>query len=157
MDWVALGVIGQWTGSIAVVATLFYLGSQVRQNTLAVKAASHHAITDSFNAINAQLVENPNIARVWRLGISDFASLEPDEQVSFGILCVEYMRVFETLWYQRKLGTMEDQLFNAEEASLLRVAANRGFREWWAQNPYSFCDEFRAYVTDLLKKIPSVT
>ena len=155
MNWVALGVIGQWTGSVAVVATLFYLASQIRHNTRAVKAASHHAITDSFNAVSAQLVGNPAAARIWRIGIVDYTHLELDEQVTFGVLGVEYMRVFETLWYQRQLGTMEDQLFTAEEASLLRVARNAGFREWWREIPYSVCDEFRTYVDGLLREVAS--
>jgi hypothetical protein len=34
------------------------VGLQIRQNTKAIKATSHHAITDSFNAINNHCVES---------------------------------------------------------------------------------------------------
>jgi hypothetical protein len=47
-----LSDLSQALGAIAVFASLIFIGVQIRQNTKAQEASSHHAVTDSFNAIN---------------------------------------------------------------------------------------------------------
>ena len=48
MGIVELGASGELVGGVAVVASLLYVGLQVRQGTAATRAASHNEITDSF-------------------------------------------------------------------------------------------------------------
>lgn len=43
-----LGSLGEFIGSIAVLVTLIYVALQIRHNTHATRAASHHAITDAL-------------------------------------------------------------------------------------------------------------
>ena len=149
MNWDALGAIGEIVGAVAVVVTLAYLAVQIRQNTKAVKATSHHAITDSFNSISVLIAQDPKVGRLWRLGNEDLSNLTDDEQVSHAFLMLAYMRVFETLYYQRKIGTMEEQLFAAEEQTLRWVLTQPGFLAWWESNPISFSVEYRDYVVGL--------
>jgi hypothetical protein len=152
INWDALGAIGEIVGAAAVVLTLAYLAMQIRQNTRTVKAASHHAITDSMNHISISIAQNPDVARIWRMGNEDLSSLTEDEFVSFGFLLLTYMRVFETLYYQRKIGTMEEQLYIAEEKTLRWAVKNPGFRSWWVDNPISLSQEFRDYIDRLIRE-----
>jgi hypothetical protein len=61
-----LGYISQIIGLVAVFASLIFVGLQIRQNTKAIKARSHHAVTDSFNAINNLILSDPKVARIGR-------------------------------------------------------------------------------------------
>ncbi len=45
----ALGNIGEVVAAFGVVVSLGYLAGQIRQNTKAIKAASHHSLNDAFN------------------------------------------------------------------------------------------------------------
>ena len=65
---------------------LYICAIQIRQNTASLKASSHHAITDSFNAINVKIVEDPATARLWHIGHSDQSRLNEDEQVQYALL-----------------------------------------------------------------------
>lgn len=60
-----------------------------------------------------------------------------------------YMRIFETLFYQREVGTMEEKLFQTEEKTLRWSFLQPGFVEWWDENPISLSTEFREYVNGL--------
>jgi hypothetical protein len=153
MNWEALGAIGELAGALVVVLTLFYLAVQIKQNTLAVKTSSHHAITDSFNVINGLMASDPRLARIWRLGTLDMSALSEDEQISFSFMNVMVMRVYETLYYQHQAGTIEDQLYLGEENTIKWAIANPGFREWWLANPISFGPEFRDYIAKLIEDI----
>lgn len=140
------GSIGEFVGGVAVIASLLYVGLQIRQNTLATRAASHHAMTDSFNEINVSFGRYPELARVWSRGIESRASLTPEECVQSDMTWLSFLRIHETLFYQSRVGTAEHQLLVAEQRSLRALFATAGGREWWAVNPYSFSEDFRSYV-----------
>ncbi len=154
MDLETIYYIGQTLAVLAVLASLVFVGLQVKQNTKALKATSHHAITDSFNHLNAILGTDPKAARIWRLGHMGLDNLGDDEQVSFAYLCIGYTRVFETLYFQNKNGTMDASLFETENRSLRWAMGNPGFREWWTTNPISFSDEYRQFIETLMAETP---
>ena len=142
--------VGQTVAVVAILVSLAFVGIQIRQNTRATRAAAHHAITDSFNAINSIIGTNPEAARIFRLGLESLANLNEDEQMSFAYLCLANMRILETLYYQKHIGTMEAQLFEAERRSIVWVAKGAGFRDWWRSNDISLSDEYRAYVDEII-------
>jgi hypothetical protein len=61
-----------------------------------------------------------------------------------------YIRVFETIFYQRKVGTMEEQLYLAEEKTLIWSLAQPGCKNGWDSNPLSFSEEIREYIAKLI-------
>ena len=143
--------IGQALAAVATVLGLVFVGYQIRQNTRALKATSHHAVTDSFNALNALLVSDQNFARIWRCGLAGLVNLDEDEAMSFSYMVLANMRIFETLYYQYKTGTMEEKLFEAELRTLKWAVTNPGFRTWWFANPIALSAEFREFIEGLIR------
>jgi hypothetical protein len=150
--------ISQIVAVVGIFASLIFVGLQIRQNTRAIKATSHHAITDSFNAINNSILSDPKVARLWRLGMAGAEGLDEDEGVSFSFMALSYMRIFETLYYQYTNGTLDKNLFD-EELNTLKwtVKENPGFRAWWAANPISLSAEFRAFIDGLIREAQTET
>jgi hypothetical protein len=140
--------ISQIVAVVGIFASLIFVGLQIRQNTKAIKATSHHAITDSFNAINSLILSDPKVARVWRLAITGSQELDEDERTSADFML---LRIFETLYYQYKNGTMDKQLFDAELKTLKWAFTYPGSQAWWAANPISLSDEFRAFIDGLIR------
>ena len=62
------------------------------------------------------------------------------------------MRIFETLFYQQKIGVMEEQLYLSEEHSLRWWVTQPGFVKWWENNPICFSEEFRSFIARLIKE-----
>lgn len=143
--------IGQTIAVVALFVSILFVGFQLRQNTKALKATSHHAITDSFNALNALIISDPKIARMWRLGMQGSAELSEDERTAYGFMMLGYARVFETLFYQNNTGTMEKKLFETELNTLRWAATNPGYREWWAANPISLSAEYREFIGGIIR------
>lgn len=148
-----LGSVGEFLAAIATLVTLIYLAVQIRQNTRAVRAASHHSVTDSFNHINTVIGTDPGAARIYRLGLEGLENLNEDEQFSFAFLMLGYLRVFETLYYQRGIGAAEEQLYQSEQNSLRWAFRYPGARDWWRSNEISFSPEFRAHVDQVLESV----
>ena len=150
MDIMELGAIGELVGGVAVIASLVYVGAQIRQNAYATRAASHHAAIDSFREWSQSVVEDGDVADVFLKGNSDQGSLSPQEQVRYTMLLFSLLRVWETIYYQSSVGTGERGLFRAEEANLHWLFAHSGVQDWWRDCPFSFNDEFNAYLDSFL-------
>ena len=144
--------LSQIVAVIGIFVSLIFVGVQVRQNTKALKATSHHAVTNSFNAINNMMANDPAFARRWRLGMAGAGELNEDERLSFSFLSLAYMRIFETLYYQYTNGTLDKKLFDAELQTLKWsfTKEHPGFLAWWATNPISLSAEFRAFIDGLI-------
>ena len=150
-----LGSIGEFVAAVATIVTLAYLATQIRQNTRAVRATSHQAATDSFNAINTLVAHDPCLARIYRVGSDGLANLTEDERVQFSFLFLAAFRVFETVYYQSKAGTLEDQLSAIEQNSVALLLRSSGGREWWEENPFAFSPEFHEHVEQQVRSLES--
>ena len=138
--------MGEFVAAVATLATLAYLAVQIRQNTLAVRAASHHAVTDSFITVNSWVARDPSMARIYRIGIDNLAGLSEDERVQFGFMLLSVFRVYETTYYQHRVGTAEEQLFLSVERDMSFILGTPGVRQWWEEGPFGFSSDFRRYV-----------
>ena len=98
MDIIELGAIGEMVGAIAVVATLFYLARQVRGSKQSTDFLTEQAIALQFNQINGQVSANPEVARVWRVGLAHPETLEPDAYVQFHTLLTQYLNVHQSIF-----------------------------------------------------------
>lgn len=90
MDWDAIGAIGEILGALAVIASLFYVAYQVRQNTeqnklntISMEFAAGEAINIALNDARLRLAEDPELLRVYLKGLEDPVSLTEEERLKF--------------------------------------------------------------------------
>jgi hypothetical protein len=143
--------IAQTLGSAAVVASLIFVGFQIRQNTKATRAASHHAVSEALNRINILWARNEDVTRIWLSGISNRQALTPQERWRFDSTVRAYLHVCETMYTQADLGAGDFTIVTAEENGIKAVFSSEGVKEWWAENPFGFSPDFRDYVGRLNK------
>ena len=146
-----LGSLGELIAAIATIATLAYLALQIRQNTSAIKSTAHQAATDSFNNVNMALSQDPTLARIFRVGGIHVKDLTEDERGQYMYLLVSYFRIWETHFFQSRVGTAEGGLFGTELDYFLSLP---GVRAWWKATPFLFSPQFRGYVDARISEIP---
>ncbi len=150
MDIMELGAVGELVGGVAVIASLVYVGIQLRNNTRAAEVASHQSITEMFNTINLTFGSRTDVSRVFRLGLEGSTALTEDERTQFGFLCLATFRGFEMEFYQAQAGTFQGTQWDDSIRYLLRSA---GGQTWWRTNPYPLPLEFREHVESLVPGI----
>jgi hypothetical protein len=153
MTLVEVAEISQTLGSAAVVASLIFVGVQIRHNTKATHAASHLAVSKALNQINLLLAQNGEMSRLWLSGMRDRHALTPEERWRFDSTLRAYLHVCETMYTQAKLGAGDIGIVVAEENGIKTVFSSVGVREWWAENPFGFSNEFRDYIETLTTPI----
>ena len=151
MNWDAIGAVGELVGSVAVLVTLIYLALQIRQNTHATRAASHHAITDALNQLNLDIANNDAVAQIWLAGMDDRASLNDLQRERYDALLRAYMHVCDTMYYQAQVGAGDHGLWKAEETYLNRILTSNGGKSWFEENYASISTGFRAAIEKIIE------
>jgi len=90
MNWDAIGAIAETLGSIGVLLSLFYLGSQIRLNTRQVKASIEADHLSAFernieagNRIREMFLIHPEIAALYEKGNRDYSNLDRVEKFRY--------------------------------------------------------------------------
>ena len=83
MNWEAAGTIAEVVGAIAVVISIVYLATQIRQNTNANRAGTSFSVNTALTSINDALRSDAEFADIWIRGCQDLGSLSEVERVRF--------------------------------------------------------------------------
>ena len=152
MNWEALGAIWEIVGAVAVIATLGYLAVQMRQTTQAVKAATLQSQQQYGVHLRGQIIENADVARIWRLGMEDYDSLTNDEQVRFRMLMFNVFLSTEFRLDHSRQGLMEPEFTKRDDKLLRFYLGQPGVRQWWETASHGFTESFAQRVAALIRE-----
>ncbi len=142
MNWDAIGAIGEITGALAVVGSLIYLGTQIRNSNIASKQAAMREILQESLTFLGRVGSDTSTASVWARGLSQNESLTDAESMQFGALCIEITQIWERGHYLGKSSDLELHLVHTMQSNLERIAGAPGFQSWFEARGSSFSDEF---------------
>ena len=107
MSIMELGALGEFLGSIGVIATLIYLAVQIRANTNSTKAETFQRLTNEVTNWNTTLVLEPKLVE-FVLDIADLnRELTPVEQLRLEAFAMAIFRQWDNVIYQGELGTID--------------------------------------------------
>ena len=84
--------------ALAVVASVIYLGIQIRQGTKSARAAAIATLLSQYDSPNALIACNTENARIFRLGLEGGEELDEDQKFQFQFMMVQYMTVYHTVF-----------------------------------------------------------
>ncbi len=131
MNWDAIGAIAELTGALGVVASLFYLGSQIRQNTRSVRASSYHAVVTNLSNISAAIGHDAPVADLFVRGQTDLEALSPTEQRQFAFLVVSLFRNLEDIFYQYHQNMIDEVVWAGWKHRVTRYFWQPAVQAWW--------------------------
>ena len=143
-----LGNIGDFLGGIGVVVTLLYLCIQIRQNTRQLQADSMSARTIALESgvsdvarWIAEIVENRDLAELWRRGLTDIEQLDETDRLRFDYLGIQLLQAWQTM-YRRSIQADDPELWEVTLSYLKLYFRSPGFRILWASSKKLLVSEF---------------
>lgn len=109
VNWQAVSAISEIVATIAVVASLWYIAAQLRQNTKAIKASSRLSMLDGDLGLFSHFIDHgidPHL-------IGDHVKLSPEDGRRFTWLIVKALRIREFAWHQFQDGMMDDHTWES--------------------------------------------
>lgn len=150
MNWEALGAIAELIGAIGVVVTLVYLAVQIRSNTRATRIASFHSTTDSLNQVNLLIASNREISAMFAESFEETHDWDKEATTQWNFILLAIYRIFESAYFQRNEGLVEEQSWTRYDHSLRRSLQSKATVVWWNSQQFGFTDEFCDYVNAAL-------
>ena len=152
LDITTLAAWGEFIGGIAVVASLIYLASQLRQTTRLQRASTTAATAQMQFSHIALIVQDPEMARIWWEGLEDFDSLSDSDRRRF----VPYMTMqFLEQDHRHQFvqdGAVSSAMREQADLGVRWLVEHSGGRRWWSEWGRIFSQEFRSYVDGLIRE-----
>lgn len=147
MTVIELGALGEFIGSILLMATLVYLALQVRQNTTQQKREETISIQRGQNDVLSKLLD-PEMFRAYvRAADGDIpASIEDRSRaIIWVILYLNHFQIVYDLYHE---GTLDVDRYALWEGFAVGMVASKGIRNWWGaeSGKLAFMPEVRALI-----------
>lgn len=131
MNLADLADLGEFIGSLGVIVSLLYLGTQIRHNTRSVQAASYQTVVEGVNQVNRLLIAEDALPGLVLRGQQDLAALTPEERLRFGAFLGHVITNHEIAFHLFRRGLLDADSFEAHRASVVGVLSAAGARRWW--------------------------
>ena len=133
-----LGSIGEFIGSIGVVASLIYLAIQIRLDsqqtaiqTKAIHATAFQNLIDHHTNLQMNMIINPELREAVRRARSDPTELSAEERMLYGMFATQQVRSFYNAYHLYESGLINDDQWRTLEGNIARVARGKTFGEFW--------------------------
>jgi len=153
MSWEAIAAIADIGAGIGVIVTLFYLASQIRQNTRATFADAYQRFTDSINSTNQLIASDPVLARIIsEIAVKAWDDYDPVERTRLSNVLLCDFRAVESLYFHHVEGAANRRAWETQAKLIGDFVKFRAVRSWWPRFAPIFDDEFRSFVEECISK-----
>jgi len=146
--------LAQIAAAVGVVASLAFIGVQIKANTVALQRSEHNSTMAQWTVIRMAIVENRDLAQIMSAGLRGEAALDAADQLRLEQFLQENAWAAFHIWDRTQRGIFPkgtfEQTGGALLCELLRTA--RG-GQWWASAKHTvFIPQF---VTDVDRVLAS--
>jgi len=142
-----LASIGSFVSGVAVLISLVYLASQVRQGNRATRAEIHQNILTGWLSAGNLVTQNAEVfARGLAADAGKFDAMSDADKLVFVTVAMAMFRHYENVFLQNREGYVRSEDWNAWTTHLLMYFNMQGVRYWWTMRRSSFSPAFVAFL-----------
>ena len=143
-DW---GAIGELIGGFAVVASLVYVGLQMKAGNLASRVESKLRLTGMQADFGDLLIANPNLNEIMISGRRNIESLSKEDYLRFTNLAQKASWFISAGYFMYRNKAISDEDWHEIETIADYWASSKGYQEWWGrQGGASFAGAFKHFM-----------
>lgn len=142
-----MATLSNITASLAVIASLVFVGIQLRQSGLATRMMTAQINTQIMIENFGRLIDHPDIAEIFA-GQRLPEDVSPGDKLRIGNMFATTFRHMEMLHMHQRYGIHEQEMWQASEARLRERIPNAIIRGWWTSSKSSYAPSFVIYVDD---------
>ena len=154
MNWEPIGAVAEGLGAVGVIASLMYVGIQVRASTRAATVEAKLQSTRMYTDFVVLLVQSPELNDLMLRGRKDLESLDQESYVRFSNLALIAFSFFSAAYFQFSKGTLSDDDWTESEVIVQYWLHGKGCRQWWGKvGKHSFGRPFIEFVESEVAKM----
>ena len=143
-EWANVAEIG---GTIVVIASLAYIGLEVKQNTQALQVGTYQAMATFMLELDIAQASDEELNRIITLAETSPSDASPEEWTRFTKIAYPRYGMWEFLYLQRQNDAVDEITWLAYEPFYLtEFACKRGYRRFWEERQMGFAPPFIEYM-----------
>ena len=133
MNWAAIGAVSEVVAAVAVVVSLVYLATQIRQANKTARATTRNAIAESAQALSQDVINNAD-------------KLDAVEMLRMQGRCYRDMRHWENIYYQVREGLLTAEEWSGFRKNLAALFEIEAYRDYWDSEADLYSAAFREQI-----------
>ena len=150
MNWEAVGAIGETVGALAVVISLVYLATQIRNQNKESKLAAVHEILVAFRE-SIQVFTSVELGKTLSKANEDWSSLSDAEVLNLLSGLLPMMRLWEEAFIQNQNGRLENRIWKGINTAYSAYLSYPALIKTWELRGSHFDADFQTHVTNIQK------
>ncbi len=146
----------QILGGIGVIASMIYVGIQIRNNARALRAATYQQITATLTANLDVLFQNAEACSLALRGGDDFNSLDRLEKARYRFSLMAMMRRYGNAWFQYRIGTLRSDDWQSIAIPLDSLFSVPGNAVAWQLMKSRFPADFSSFIDDKIERLTPI-
>ena len=146
MNLETLSAIAQIVAAIGVIASLFYLAVQIRQNTRSMRAMVVDSLSHSIADLIRPAAEVPELMRAVHDVAEDYHNASNEDLLRSLPLLFSLFKLFENAWFQQRQGTLDSEQWQGWDAYIRMYYHRPGLKDWWQLRRAAFAPGFCNYL-----------
>jgi hypothetical protein len=142
-----LGNISEFVGAIGVIASLIYVGLEVRRNTKALRAQAQETVVAGYLESINMISEHADVmAKCFRSSYEEFLTYPEGEKTIFFGVIFGFFKHFEQVHAQYRRGLIDEQEWSSWSEHIRMQFHQPGPQWWWAMRRTAFVESFREFL-----------
>jgi hypothetical protein len=138
-----LSFVAQIVSALVVVASMIFVGFQLRHAAAAIRVASSQAHSECYTELAKSVIDNADFARIWRVGLADPKALSEDEWVRFVAYANALFRLYESSRVQWLNNRLDSEHWRTIEHQVADFWQLPGLQAAWKARGRGFSREFQ--------------
>jgi hypothetical protein len=149
MNWEVIATVADVVGALGVIASLVFVGFQIRRNSEATRAATTMQTLDQSAAVSQFLAQDRSIADLYFRGLKNPDALGKDQKSQFFMMLLSAFRRYENTAYQYEKRFLEDEAWEGLKGNMQSIVHRPGFDWFWQRAKPGFSSRFATVIEEL--------
>lgn len=143
-DWANVGEI---VGAAGVIASLVFVGLQIRSNTKTTRLHMHEQVTQTYMSfLNSVLIHPKAFSDGLLAKTIEFEGLDDNQKLIFFGNMLGLFKHFEMMHAQYRHGVMDKETWEAWSEHVRMYFHQPGVQAWWSLRRATFVRDFREFL-----------
>lgn len=147
MSLETLALLSQVAGGFAVIASLIFVGVQIREQANATRAQTEQAIAANWMALTQVIADNADSFAAGLVSTNEtFAELGDGGRLRFLSAMFALFKHYENMYLQFRKGRLSDDEWEPWSNHIQMYFHQPGVQIWWGLRKATFSPTFRAFL-----------
>ena len=158
MSLEAVNALAQLIAACGVIASLFYLAAQIRQNTRSMRAIVVDSLAHSLVDLLGPQAYDPIAMRAFSAACENWNDASEEDRARALPLMFALFKLFENAWFQQRQRTLDPLQWEGWDVYIRIYYHQAGVKAWWAMRRQAFAVGFRSYLeaSSPIQDVPSI-